>query len=72
VETDKHVDKADYDDMVEILSRFRAALTGDLESRRKRSIIWSIVDLREDRKARRDLRERLIRLARSSQSKLTL
>lgn len=54
--------QADYDDMVEILSRFRAALTADLESRRKRSIVWSIIDLRDDRKARDDLKERLGRL----------
>ena len=62
LEADKHLKEADYDDMVEILSRFRAALTADLESRRKRSIVWSIIDLREDRKARDNLKERLGRL----------
>jgi len=62
LETDEHVKEADYDDMVEILSHFRAALTADLESRRKRSIVWSVIDLRQDRRARNDLKKRLARL----------
>jgi hypothetical protein len=49
----------DYEDMGEIFSRFRSALTSDLESRRKRSIVWSLFDLREDRRDRRELAWRL-------------
>jgi hypothetical protein len=57
-----HVDDADYDAMTEIMSGFRAALTGDLESRRKRSIIWALIDLRKDHGTNRDLGTRLGRL----------
>jgi hypothetical protein len=62
-DTEKQVDGADYDDMVEILSGFRTALTEDLESRRKRSIVWAIVGLWADRKDRHDLNERVSRLS---------
>jgi len=54
--------RRDYDDVEEIMSGFRAALTADLESRRKRSIVWSIIDLRKNRKTKADLEARLSRL----------
>jgi len=62
LEADSLIKAADYDDVEEIMSGFRAALTADLESRRKRSIVWSIIDLRKNRKTKADLKERLCRL----------
>lgn len=56
------VKPGDYDGMMEIMSRFRTALTDDLESRRKRSLVWSVVDARDDRRAVRDLEMRVARL----------
>ena len=52
------VHKEDYDQMMEIFSRFRSALTDDLESRRKRSFVYSLVDLGEDRRVQRELKRR--------------
>jgi len=53
------VSDGDYADMVVIFSRFRTALANDLESRRKRSIIWSMIEMYEARKIRRQLKQRL-------------
>src|SRR6266545_4783442 len=58
------VSDGDYADMVVIFSRFRTALANDLESRRKRSIIWSMIEMYEARKIRRQLKQRLDGLSR--------
>ncbi len=58
---DEHgaVRDTDYGDVMTIMSRFRSALTDDLESRRKRSIVWSVLAVRSNRQVRRELDGRL-------------
>jgi hypothetical protein len=49
------VEPADHDHMREVLSRFRSALTADLESRRKRSVVHTLTDVSHDHRIRDDL-----------------
>ncbi|GIF22407.1 hypothetical protein Ate02nite_51370 [Paractinoplanes tereljensis] len=48
----------DYTEMMEIFSRLRSALTDDLESRRKGSILYTLLDLARDRRVHNDLDNR--------------
>jgi hypothetical protein len=56
------VDDDDYADLTEIMSGFRSALTGDIESRRRHSIVWQVADQRRDVRARAELQRRVTRL----------
>jgi hypothetical protein len=52
---DDTVREEDYDHMTEVLSRFRSALTEDLESRRKRSVVYTLTDLSQDYRTQDEL-----------------
>ena len=52
---DDKVSAEDYLEMAEVFSRFRSALTDDLESRRKRSVVYSLVELTEEYRVREEL-----------------
>lgn len=56
------VDDDDYADLTEVMSGFRSALTSDIESRRRRSIVWQVADQRRDVRARAELQRRVTRL----------
>jgi hypothetical protein len=52
---DGKVQEEDYGQMTEVFSRFRSALTEDLESRRKRSVVHTLRDVSDDYRTQDEL-----------------
>lgn len=59
---DEQLKTAAYDDLKDACSAFRTAITGDLESRRQRSLFWTIGRWRLHQKQRRAAQARLKRV----------